>query len=119
MELDYNHLKDIPWNFLIGNDGNVYEGRGFNFEGEHTQNQHGSTFNDIGICIAFVGNFRASGLSQQMNETFIKFVEYALIERIFSDDYTILYQGQLIEMASPAIALFDQIKFMKNWYSSE
>lgn len=40
MELDYNHLKDIPWNFLIGNDGNVYEGRGFNFEGEHTQNQH-------------------------------------------------------------------------------
>lgn len=119
MEFNYNHLKDIPWNFLIGNDGNVYEGRGFNFEGEHTQNQHGSTFNDIGICIAFVGNFRITGLNQQMNDTFNKFVEFALIKEILTDEYAILIQGELIEMVSPAIALFDQIKIMKNWLSSE
>ena len=119
MEFDYINLKDIPWNFLIGNDSNVYEGRGFYFEGEHTQNQHGSTFNDIGICIAFVGNYRLSGINQQMNETFHKFVEFALVEGILANEYSILFQGQLIEMVSPANALFDQIKIMKNWYSSK
>lgn len=90
MEFDYNHLKDIPWNFVIGNNGNVYEGRGFHFGGQHTQNQHGSTFNDIGICIAFVGNFRISGLTQKMMETFNQFMEHALAERVLSDDFTML-----------------------------
>lgn len=119
MEFEYNHLKDIPWNFLIGNDGNIYQGRGFHYEGEHTQNQHGSTFNDFGICIAFVGNFKISGLNQQMNETFNKFMEHAVTEGILTNEYTVLFQGQLIEMISPAPALFNQIKMMKNWYSSK
>ncbi|CAG2068451.1 unnamed protein product, partial [Timema podura] len=31
--MDKKHLSDIPYNFLIGGDGNVYEGRGFKIQG--------------------------------------------------------------------------------------
>ncbi|XP_044278717.1 peptidoglycan recognition protein 3-like [Varanus komodoensis] len=53
---DY-HLKikrwcDIAYNFLIGEDGNVYEGRGWRSEGSHTYG-----YNDLSLGIAFIGSF--------------------------------------------------------------
>jgi hypothetical protein len=50
-------LKDIPFNFMIGDDGFVYEGRGFRFQGEIANNNATSSFNDIGIFVAFIGTF--------------------------------------------------------------
>lgn len=46
---------DIGYNFLIGNDGRVYEGRGWNKKGAHAVG-----FNDRSIGIAFIGNFQNS-----------------------------------------------------------
>lgn len=43
---------DIGYNFLIGGDGNVYEGLGWNRQGEHTKG-----YNKRSICIAFIGTF--------------------------------------------------------------
>lgn len=39
--------------FLIGEDGLVYEGRGWNIKGDHT----GPTWNPISIGITFMGNY--------------------------------------------------------------
>ncbi|XP_027801756.2 peptidoglycan recognition protein 1 [Marmota flaviventris] len=44
---------DVAYNFLIGEDGLVYEGRGWNIKGEHT----GPTWNPISIGITFMGNY--------------------------------------------------------------
>lgn len=38
--------------FLVGQDGGVYEGVGWNIEGSHTYG-----YNDIALGIAFMGNF--------------------------------------------------------------
>ncbi|WAR01603.1 PGSC2-like protein, partial [Mya arenaria] len=35
--MDTNKWDDIGYSFLIGGDGNVYEGRGWNFVGAHTK----------------------------------------------------------------------------------
>jgi len=43
---------DIGYNFLVGEDGNVYEGRGWNNMGAHVR---GHNRNSIGIAI--IGNF--------------------------------------------------------------
>uniref|UniRef100_A0A674JM88 Peptidoglycan-recognition protein n=1 Tax=Terrapene triunguis TaxID=2587831 RepID=A0A674JM88_9SAUR len=43
---------NIAYNFLIGEDGKVYEGRGWNTEGAHTYG-----YNDISLGIAFMGDF--------------------------------------------------------------
>ncbi|KAI5213568.1 peptidoglycan recognition protein 1 [Manis pentadactyla] len=44
---------DVGYNFLIGEDGLVYEGRGWDTEGAHT----GSTWNPMSIGISFMGNY--------------------------------------------------------------
>ncbi len=38
--------------FLVGGDGNIYEGRGWNVLGAHTQ-----SYNDVGYGTCFIGNF--------------------------------------------------------------
>uniref|UniRef100_A0A2M3ZHU2 Putative peptidoglycan recognition protein long class n=1 Tax=Anopheles braziliensis TaxID=58242 RepID=A0A2M3ZHU2_9DIPT len=51
--LHYNQgFGDIGYNFLIGGDGQVYEGRGWNKQGAHTRG-----FNTISQGIAFIGNY--------------------------------------------------------------
>lgn len=48
-----NQAHDHPHSFLIGEDGLVYEGRGWDTEGAHT----GSTWNPMSIGISFMGNY--------------------------------------------------------------
>ena len=47
-------LPDLS--FLVGQDGGVYEGVGW-----HTQGSHTYGYNDIGLGIAFIGNFVGKG----------------------------------------------------------
>nr|XP_045371992.1 peptidoglycan recognition protein 3 [Camelus bactrianus] len=42
---------DVAYNFLVGNDGRVYEGVGWNVQGMHTQG-----YNNISLGLAFFGN---------------------------------------------------------------
>ncbi|XP_006901342.1 PREDICTED: peptidoglycan recognition protein 1-like [Elephantulus edwardii] len=44
---------DVAYNFLIGEDGLVYEGRGWNIKGDHT----GYIWNPMSIGITFMGNY--------------------------------------------------------------
>ena len=50
--IDSNGWNDIGYNFLVGEDGNVYEGRGWNIVGAHAPTYN---FNSIGICV--IGDF--------------------------------------------------------------
>lgn len=40
--------NDIGYNFLVGEDGNIYEGRGWGKKGAHSKSFNGKS---IGICI--------------------------------------------------------------------
>ncbi|XP_004717758.1 peptidoglycan recognition protein 3 [Echinops telfairi] len=44
-------LCDVPYNFLVGDDGMVYEGVGWNIQGLHTQ-----VYNNLSLGIAFFGS---------------------------------------------------------------
>ena len=50
----FSNLKLIL-SFLIGGDGNVYEGRGWNDLGAHTSN-----YNSVGYGYCFIGSFMTS-----------------------------------------------------------
>nr|XP_058165275.1 peptidoglycan recognition protein 3 [Dasypus novemcinctus] len=46
---------DVAYNFLVGNDGRVYEGVGWKVQGMHTQG-----YNNVSLGIAFFGNMLGS-----------------------------------------------------------
>lgn len=46
--MDTKHWSDIGYNFIVGEDGNVYEGRGWGKQGAHSKNFNNKS---IGICI--------------------------------------------------------------------
>lgn len=50
--MDVNGWSDIGYNFIVGGDGNVYEGRGWTKQGAHAP---GYNAQSIGIC--FIGTF--------------------------------------------------------------
>ena len=52
MHIFLTGFVDIAYSFLIGGDGVVYEGRGWNTEGGHT-----CGFNKQSYAICFIGNF--------------------------------------------------------------
>ena len=53
--MDTRKWSDIGYSFLIGGDGKIYEGRGWNKSGAHTQG-----FNSQGYGVAFIGDFTST-----------------------------------------------------------
>ncbi|KAK2151800.1 hypothetical protein LSH36_350g02015 [Paralvinella palmiformis] len=50
--MDVNGWNDIGYNFLVGDDGNAYEGRGWYIQGAHAQ-----SYNNDAIGIVIMGDF--------------------------------------------------------------
>lgn len=50
--MNTNKWSDIGYNFVVGEDGNVYEGRGWDKIGAHAPSYNSKS---IGICM--IGNF--------------------------------------------------------------
>ncbi|KAK3095508.1 hypothetical protein FSP39_015496, partial [Pinctada imbricata] len=50
--MDDRGWSDIGYSFLVGEDGNVYEGRGWNIQGAHTQG-----YNSVSYAASVMGDF--------------------------------------------------------------
>ena len=109
-------LKDIPFNFLIGGDGNVFTGRGFNFEGEHSAIVNTTSYNNIGICVAFIGNFSSSELSINQIKAFEIFIKYFVEDGKIDKNYELFLQDQLVKVKVSADALYEIVKSWKNFH---
>jgi hypothetical protein len=111
-------LLDIPFNFLIGGDGSVFEGRGF-YQGEHSSNSQGSSFNDIGICVAFMGVYKSVKPSDIQMRALKSFVECFVEKGEIDGNFTIFSQQQLVQVKTDASALHEEIKKIEKFYSGE
>lgn len=56
--MDVREWDDIGYNFLIGEDGNVYEGRGWGVKGAHFP-----AYNPRSLGICFIGSFDSKSQS--------------------------------------------------------
>lgn len=110
---------------MIGGDGKVYEGRGFRHEGEHTKNANATDYNDIGIGVGFIGNFRSQEPPAVMMNVLSDFLTQSALDENLSSDYKVFFQDQLIYKDFEATELrnalqttlgekFYESKFIKN-----
>lgn len=99
-------LSDIGHNFLIGHDGNVYVGRGWDIRNMHT---------DDSLGIGYMGNFVFDELSDSMIEATIELINYGIVLKKVSPGYILLAQNQTFPTDSPGKNVYKVIKTWKHF----
>lgn len=126
-------LFDIPWNFLIGDDGAVYEARGFKYQGVilvkedkplvaaaapllvSSSDTEPCLF-ETGIIVAFIGTFQDKKPSQNQIDAFYAFVDYSTMNGYVKEDFALLAQDQLAEERVPTEGLHEAFGPFKSFY---
>ena len=103
---------DIPYNFLIGNDGLYYEGRGEHIEGELTETE---SYSNLGLIVAFIGNFTEVVPTKQTETLKI------LLQRFYTltPSYNILFEGQLPNTKFVSTQTIVALKEMSRFHDSK
>ncbi|XP_012229469.1 peptidoglycan-recognition protein 2 [Linepithema humile] len=104
---------DIGYSFLIGGDGNVYEGCGWTREGAHTYG-----YNKKSVGIAFIGNFENKAASQKMLNTAHDLIECGKSQGILRDNVRVIGARQVTATVSPGEQLYTQIQDWSEWTSN-
>ncbi|XP_054276223.1 peptidoglycan recognition protein 4-like isoform X1 [Macrosteles quadrilineatus] len=99
--------SEISYSFLIGGDGSVYWGRGFNFEGAHTKG-----FNKGSIGIAFLGTYINVVPNDLQIDSFTKLLKIGVESGKISSAYSLVAQCQLKVTAAPGLSL---VNVMMSW----
>ncbi|KAL9905871.1 peptidoglycan recognition protein LC isoform 4-T10 [Glossina fuscipes fuscipes] len=97
---------DIVYNFLIGGDGNIYEGRGWLSKAAAVKG-----YNDDSITVAFIGTFHDPPASKVLNIAKL-FLTKALRSKKLTADYKIVGANQLDESFALGTGLY---KSFENW----
>ncbi|XP_065369546.1 peptidoglycan-recognition protein SC2-like [Calliphora vicina] len=101
---------DIGYNFLIGGDGNVYEGRGWNVMGAHAAN-----WNSKSIGISFMGNYNNDKPNAAQVSAAKSLLTTAVSRAQIKSDYVLYGHRQVGSTECPGNNLFIKIKKWSNW----
>lgn len=108
--MESKHFFDIAYNFLLGGDGSVYVGRGWDAEGAHA---HG--WNDKSIGLSFIGTFTDVSPVEPQLQAALKLLELGVSLEKLTTNYTLLGHRQVSKTESPGEKLFQIIKTWKHW----
>ncbi|KAF6306875.1 peptidoglycan recognition protein 2 [Rhinolophus ferrumequinum] len=103
---DTRGWNDIGYSFVVGSDGYVYEGRGWDRVGAHTLGH-----NSRGFGVAFVGNYTAELPAEVALRTVRDVLPRCAVRAGFlRPDYALLGHRQLVRTACPGDALFHLLR---------
>lgn len=108
--MEKSGYADIGYNFLIGDDGNIYVGRDFNYRGAHTPGHNNNT-----VGIGLIGSFNVDQPSYRLLAAAKFLLETGLKENKLSSDYKFYGQNQLVGYDSPGNNVFNIISEWPHW----
>ncbi|XP_037356321.1 peptidoglycan recognition protein 4 [Talpa occidentalis] len=103
--MDKYEACDTRYNFLVGQDGVIYEGVGWNVQGSHT-----TGYNDIALGIAFMGTFSGASPNAAALEAAQDLIQCAVNKGYLIPNYLLVGQSDVANTLSPGQALYDIIK---------
>lgn len=112
--IESRRFIDIAYNFLVGCDGVVYEGRGWGVEGAHTYG-----YNRRSVGISFVGCFMKELPPRSSLDVLKVLIQKGVDENHIAKDYKLVGHCQCTATESPGKALFEEIKTWPNFYEVE
>ncbi|XP_055913809.1 peptidoglycan-recognition protein LC-like [Eupeodes corollae] len=108
--MESRSFDDIRYNFLVGGDGNVYVGRGWDKVGAHTKG-----YNDHSLGIALIGTFNKwTPPVEQLNATKWLLDKGVRLNKL-DPDYKVYGSRQLDFSDSPGEALYKLIQKWPHW----
>nr|AEW43446.1 peptidoglycan recognition protein [Solen grandis] len=111
--MDSNGWNDIGYSFLVGNDGRVYEGRGWDVSGAHTQN-----YNSVSYGVAFIGDFSSSLPSASARTAAQNLISCGVQSGKISSSYTLSGHRDVGTTACPGTSLYNEIQTWDNYSST-
>ncbi|KAL5017092.1 hypothetical protein ScPMuIL_006681 [Solemya velum] len=99
--------SDIAYNFLIGGDGQVYEGRGWSRTGAHTLK-----YNRRSIAISFIGDFMSYSPVSSALTASEKLIECAKKHRVLTTGYALYGHRDVGATTCPGDTLY---KLIQQW----
>ncbi|XP_068623392.1 peptidoglycan-recognition protein LB-like [Battus philenor] len=99
-----NNWEDIGYNFAVGGDGAVYEGRGWTNVGAHA-----SAYNPFSIGIVLIGDWVSTVPPKHQLETTKKLIAQGVELGYISQDYKLIGHRQVRNTECPGEALFQEI----------
>ncbi|CAD6211811.1 GSCOCT00003844001.2-RA-CDS [Cotesia congregata] len=108
--MDVKEWDDIGYNFLIGEDGNVYEGRGSGIKGAHFPAYNARS---LGIC--FIGTFDKKIPAPAALKTAKAFLSHAVTLGKLQSNYALIGHRQGRATTCPGDKLFELIQTWPQW----
>lgn len=112
LHMDDRGWFDIGYSFVIGEDGNVYEGRGWNKVGAHAP---GYNFKSIGICI--IGDFTDDLPKPAALYALRSLISYGVSLGKIREDYKLIGHRQARNTECPGNALYKYVMKLPHWTS--
>nr|ADU33184.1 peptidoglycan recognition protein A [Ostrinia nubilalis] len=101
---------DVPYSFMIGGNGKVYEGAGWHNSGAHT-----FLYNQRSIGIGFLGDFREKTPTPEALQAAQDLLNFGLENNYLWDDYKLLGAQQIVNTISPGDPLQKVIEGWPHW----
>lgn len=113
-DMDTEKLQDIAYNFMVGGEGNVYVGRGWDLQGAHTKHH-----NVASLGVALIGTFSEVPPSEAQLVALGRLVNTGVENHKVAQNYTILTHCQLRTDSYPGKALAHQLSAWPHFDSSQ
>ncbi|XP_064537175.1 peptidoglycan-recognition protein LE [Drosophila montana] len=104
--------NDIAYNFLVGCDGNIYEGRGWETVGAHTLG-----YNKVALGISFIGCFMRELPTQDALNMCRNLLARGLEDGHIAPEYRLICHCQCNSTESPGRRLFEEIQTWPHFYN--
>jgi len=111
--IDSNGWCDIGYNFLVGEDGNVYEGRGWGKTGAHAPDFNSKS---IGICV--IGSFSSTAPNSAAQKAVQDLIANGVASGQISSNYKLAGHRQVTATDCPGNAFYNVITGWPHWTSS-
>nr|AQU14349.1 PGRP-LE [Locusta migratoria] len=104
---------DVGYNFMVGGDGYVYEGRGWTTVGAHTYG-----YNDRSLGLNMIGTFIKELPPAKQMVALRQLIAMGVSEGYVAENYTLLAHRQLSATESPGTRFFEELMTWPHWSST-
>ncbi|XP_053552390.1 peptidoglycan recognition protein 1-like [Bombina bombina] len=101
---------DVGYSFLVGEDGNVYEGRGWNRVGVHAPN-----YNSRSIGISVIGDFTNRNPNSAAQNAVRSLIACGLSKGFIQKNYSLRGHRDVYSTSCPGNAFYNVIKKWPNY----